>query len=180
MSFMNSYKRLDNLCKDQKRGGITGYIDEMDSRYNGAGIVSGWKDDYNNLKTYRHLRNQIAHDNYAEEEVLCTEEDEIWLDDFYQRILDQKDPLTLYFKRMNKNNEIKKTEKREQLQFQSASLDKTETKPDSVYSSGNFKKGITFPEAKSRTTNKGIGIAGLMLLFLIVLVGTYCFLLFYY
>lgn len=43
MSFMNSYKRLDNLCKDQKRGGITGYIDEMDSRYNGAGIVSGWK-----------------------------------------------------------------------------------------------------------------------------------------
>ena len=59
--------------------------------------MTGWKDDYFQLKHYRYVRNRIAHENNAEEVDLCTEKDVAWLEAFYQRILTQTDPLALYF-----------------------------------------------------------------------------------
>ncbi len=97
MGFMNSYKRLDNLCRDMNGVGVTGYIEDMKREPNGAYAVHGWKDDYRNLKHYRYIRNQIAHDNYADEDNMCTYEDEEWIDCFYQRIMTQSDPLALYY-----------------------------------------------------------------------------------
>lgn len=97
MRFLQAYKRLDNLCRDMNGVGITGYIEDMQNRPNGEYKVTGWKDDYFQLKHYRYIRNRIAHENNAEEVDLCTEKDAAWLDAFYQRILTQTDPLALYF-----------------------------------------------------------------------------------
>ena len=96
MGFMQSYKRLDNLCRDMNGVGVTGYLEDMD-RKSGAGLqVTGWWDDYRQLKYYRHIRNQIAHENNATEEGLCSEDDSAWIEAFHHRILDRMDPLALY------------------------------------------------------------------------------------
>ena len=98
MGFMNSYQRLDNLCRDMNGIGVTGYIKDMESIANRAGNISAWKNDYYKLKHYRYIRNQIAHENYADEGNMCSAEDVVWLEDFYRRIMTQRDPLSLYYK----------------------------------------------------------------------------------
>lgn len=97
MGFMQSYKHLDNLCKEMNGIGISGYIRDMESAANGSVFVSNWKNDYVHLKHYRHIRNKIAHETYADENTLCFPEDSEWLDEFYQRILAQQDPLAVYY-----------------------------------------------------------------------------------
>lgn len=96
MEFMYTYKRLDNLCRDINGIGVTGYIEDMERTTNGSYSVSSWKEDYLNLKKYRHIRNLIAHEADANERNMCSEQDALWLNDFYQRILTQNDPLALY------------------------------------------------------------------------------------
>ena len=71
MGFMRAYKHLDNLCRDMNGIGITGYIEDMEKRTNGSIHVFNWKQDYQQLKHYRHIRNQIAHEDDADEETLC-------------------------------------------------------------------------------------------------------------
>lgn len=95
---MQSYKRLDNLCRDMNGLGVTGYLQDMEQTYDGVTIL-GWKDDYLKLKHYRSIRNQIAHENNASEEILCSLEDTVWIENFYQRILNQTDPLAVYYKK---------------------------------------------------------------------------------
>ncbi len=96
MGYMNSYKQLDNLCRDCGYiNGISDYIEDMERVYDGY-MVPGWQEDYQKLKHYRWVRNQIAHANDADEDNMCTEEDTDWIEDFRQRILDQTDPLTQY------------------------------------------------------------------------------------
>ncbi len=97
MGFMQSYKRLDNLCRDINGIGVTGYIEDM-QRMDGASRVDGWADDYYSLKHYRHIRNQIAHEANAEERNMCSDKDVRWIDSFYSRVMNQKDPLALYAK----------------------------------------------------------------------------------
>lgn len=96
MGFMNSYKRLDNLCKDMNGKGVSGYIEDMERNPNGNYFIADWKNDYKTLKHYRYIRNKIAHDNYAEETNMCSDKDTEWLEAFYKRILNQCDPLSLY------------------------------------------------------------------------------------
>lgn len=98
MGFLNSYKRLDNLCRDMNGIGVTGYIKDMECFARGTYFVPGWKEDYFQLKQYRHIRNRIAHENDINENDLCSAEDSAWLETFYQRILTQNDPLALYYK----------------------------------------------------------------------------------
>lgn len=104
MGFMTSYKRLDNLCKDMNGIGISGYIEDMESIKAEIFSVKEWKDNYYQLKHYRYIRNRIAHDNDAYEETLCTPEDTEWLENFYQKILKQNDPLALHYKLFLKND----------------------------------------------------------------------------
>lgn len=47
MGFMNSYKRLDNLCWDMNGVGVTDYIEDMEYELNDSYYVNGWKYDYN-------------------------------------------------------------------------------------------------------------------------------------
>lgn len=96
MSFMKSYKRLDNLCKDMNDVGVTGYIQDMEQETNGKFYVAGWEDDCSRLKRYRYIRNQIAHENNADEDNMCSDEDTVWIDNFYRRIMERTDPLALY------------------------------------------------------------------------------------
>ena len=99
MGFMEAYKRLERLCRDslQDDRGVSAYIDEMLKTPRGATVVDTWNADLKQLKHYRHLRNQIAHDP-AYTEDMCSAADEKWLKAFYKRIVEGKDPLTLYRK----------------------------------------------------------------------------------
>lgn len=109
IGFMQSYKRLDILCRDMNGIGVTGYIEDMDRTVNGARYVSNWDSDYRQLKYYRHIRNQIAHEVNATEENLCSSKDVAWIEEFYQHILRQTDPLAVYYKevsRLRKNIEV--------------------------------------------------------------------------
>ena len=98
VGFIKSYKHLDNLCEDITGIGFTGYINDMEDRPSAEYHIAGWKQDYLKLKHYRYIRNQIAHENYAEEENMSSPEDTVWLDNFYNRIMNQTDPLALYYK----------------------------------------------------------------------------------
>lgn len=107
MEFQNSYKRLDNLCKDLLRSdsGITSYIKEMEQIQAYSGRIPDWESVYQKLEYYRHIRNQIAHENWANEESLCNDNDAFWLQEFYQKILRQTDPLSQYQRLMKKTME---------------------------------------------------------------------------
>lgn len=100
MGFTDSYKHLEKLCgeilNDNRR--ISAYIDEMIKIPNGSFYVRDWDYDLKQLKHYRWIRNQIAHELNCTEENMCEPEDTLWLDDFYDRIINQTDPLTLYSK----------------------------------------------------------------------------------
>lgn len=98
MGFMESYKHLDKLCGeilgDNRK--LSAYIDEMINLPRGPYLVAGWDDDIKQLKYYRWVRNQIAHDPNCDESNMCNPDDVEWLEDFYLRIMDQTDPLALY------------------------------------------------------------------------------------
>ena len=105
MEFMQAYKRLDSLCRDMNGIGITGYIEGMEQAAKGNLYVLRENTDYQRLKYYRYIRNQIAHEVDATEEKICSPEDAIWIEEFYRRILQQTDPLAMYYKssRLRKN-----------------------------------------------------------------------------
>ncbi len=97
VGFMDSYKRLEKLCgdvlNDDRR--ISAYIDEMLSTVHAEYFVAGWNEDLKKLKHYRWIRNQIVHNpDFSEDS--CTDEDVRWIDNFYNRIMRQTDPLALY------------------------------------------------------------------------------------
>ena len=96
--FIESYKRLEKLCgdllNDNRR--ISACIDEMISLSRGSYLVRDWDDDLKQLKHYRWVRNQIAHEPDCSEENMCEPSDVAWIDGFYSRIMNQTDPLAMY------------------------------------------------------------------------------------
>ena len=100
MSFISSYKHLEKLCGEvmNDRRCISAYIEEMERKPRGAFYVPSWNDDLKALKHYRWVRNQIAHEPDCDEDNMCDEDDVLWLAQFYSRIMNQTDPLTLYRK----------------------------------------------------------------------------------
>lgn len=101
MGFIDSYKHLEKLCgellNDDRR--VSAYIDEMCKVTKGSYYVENWDEDLKKLKHYRYLRNQISHEPGCTEQNMCDPEDELWLDEFYSRIMNQTDPLALYNKK---------------------------------------------------------------------------------
>ncbi len=112
MEFMNAYKHLEKLCgdllNDERR--ISAYIDEMAKISDGTSKVYNWDNDLKKLKHYRWIRNQIVHEPDCQEDNMCHPDDVAWLNNFYSRIMNQTDPLTLYSKN-NKANTSAKTQK---------------------------------------------------------------------
>ncbi len=89
MGFMDSYKRLDNLCKTFScyPKGVSSYIEIMDRSFQSQHMCTGWSSDYDRLKKYHYIRNRIAHDNDVYENDLCNSSDIEWLENFCSRIL---------------------------------------------------------------------------------------------
>lgn len=98
MGFIESYKHLEKLCGEIMNNDrrISAYIDEMENTTRGTYLVPGWNDDLRQLKHYRWVRNQIAHEPDCTESNMCQPSDTIWLDNFHSRIMNQTDPLALY------------------------------------------------------------------------------------
>ncbi len=97
MGFLDSYKRLEKLCgevmDDDRR--LSAYIDAM-MQTPGNYYVRGWTEDLKKLKHYRWVRNKITHEPGCEEYNMCEPGDALWLDRFYERIMNGTDPLALY------------------------------------------------------------------------------------
>ena len=100
MGFLEAYKHLERLCGDilNEERPISAYIEEMKNTPRGAFMISDWDDDLKNLEYYRRIRNKITHEPGCTEENMCDPEDTLWLEDFYERIINQTDPITLYRK----------------------------------------------------------------------------------
>ena len=120
MSFIESYKHLDKMCgevlNDDRR--ISAYIDEMKNTPRGSYLVRGWDDDLKQLKHYRWIRNQIAHEPNCTEENMCEYGDAQWIDDFYDRIMNQSDPLAMYRKATKPYPVAKSAQNHEPAQLQ--------------------------------------------------------------
>ncbi len=124
MNFMFAYKRLDKLCKEcyGSETGISTYISLMERSYNNRYKCIEWEIIYNTLKHYRYMRNQISHNPDVDESDICTATDIVWIEDYYNRIINQTDALAIYRQReiaeKNQRETTRKAEKdrRENLQ----------------------------------------------------------------
>lgn len=100
IEFQEQYKRLDKLCKDiySSSEGVSTYIREMEKTpYNEQRAVYNWDTIYKQLKHLRWMRNQLAHE-IAIDSDFCTQSDIDWIKQFYSKILNCNDPLTLAYK----------------------------------------------------------------------------------
>ena len=115
--FFEEYKKLDNLCKDLFKSdrGVSQYIEEMEcTPFTKSRLVESWQDDYKMLKHVKWIRNNIAHNNdYSG----CNKSDVKSVKDFYQKIINQKDPFSVIDqnsrelqRRNNKNYNTKRTD----------------------------------------------------------------------
>lgn len=113
MGFIDSYKRLEKLCgellDDDRR--VSAYIDAMLSTPRGSYYVDSWDEDLKILKHYRWVRNKISHEPGCTEQNMSEPEDAKWIDEFYSRILNQTDPLSLYRIATRPKSAIKYTQK---------------------------------------------------------------------
>ncbi len=108
MGFMDSYKRLDKLCSEVMGNtkGVSSYIEEMQNTNYGTYYVNGWNEDLKKLKHYRWIRNNIVHEPGCTEQDMCEPSDTLWINNFYSRIMNQTDPIALYYKAAKKQNNV--------------------------------------------------------------------------
>lgn len=108
MGFIESYKHLEKLCGEilNDEGKISAYIDEMKNKPQGSYLVKGWDADLKKLKHYRWIRNKISHDPGCSEDNMCISEDAEWIDCFYDRIMNQTDPLALYYQATKPHRQV--------------------------------------------------------------------------
>ena len=106
MKFIDSYKKLEKICSEKygENHGLSLYIDEMINIPSGEAVVPGWDEDLKQLKHYRWMRNKIVHDPECNEADMCEKSDVKWLENFYSRILSEKDPLSVYQRKINSPN----------------------------------------------------------------------------
>ena len=115
---MESYKHLDKICRE---------------------IFNSDKDDVlRKLKNYRYMRNMYVHDVDTSQYDICTKEDIVWLDKFYNSIMETTDPLAEYrrMKKAEKRSASMKKKPITQIDAEEYNLEKkkathTETETDS-------------------------------------------------
>ena len=98
--FLDEYKRLDNICRDiygetyDKKLGVTLYLEDMEGKtHRGGSKIPRWTSDYNRLKRFRDIRNELVHSRNSITVDICTQEDIDFVRSFRQRILDRTDPI---------------------------------------------------------------------------------------
>ena len=92
LDYLESYKRLDQLCRDMFRtkDGVTEYINQMDRLISRINSKQDWRNFYSRLKYQRRLRNDLVHNTECLD---CTEGDIDEIEYFFDLILKQEDPL---------------------------------------------------------------------------------------
>lgn len=90
VKFLEEYKQLDSLIKDSinSRDGVSEYINRLEGNYN-------FSYEYKLLKNLRWKRNKLSHEANTMYEEFATEKDIDDIKIFYNRILDEKDPLKI-------------------------------------------------------------------------------------
>ena len=91
--FFQEYKKVDKLLAEMYHSdkGVGNYIDEVERTFYPRHSTA------QTLKELRHIRNQLAHDPYIETQI-CTEVQIEWLKNFYQKLQNQQDLLSIYHK----------------------------------------------------------------------------------
>lgn len=89
--FFQEYKKVDKLLAEmyQEDKGVSNYIDELERTFYQRHSTA------QTLKELRYIRNQLAHDPYIDAPI-CTESQIAWLKEFYQKLQNQQDPLSIY------------------------------------------------------------------------------------
>lgn len=113
--FFEEFKHLDKLCGelyDVEKDGVTSYIDDMKSvvQYDYRQIPN-WKQDLEQLIRMRHIRNNLAHAPGAFDEESCTQKDINWVQDFYERILHQLDPIAMLYQKNKEQGQALENQK---------------------------------------------------------------------
>lgn len=110
--FYEAYKKSANFCDDlyQKerekdyKSGIKYYIEDMEhTPFPVASRIPNWNSDLKKLKYLLYLRNQLSHDINTSPGSLATPDDILWIQSFYQRLLNQSDPLALKHQLLSPN-----------------------------------------------------------------------------
>ena len=109
--FFEEFKHLDKLCKEiyNDQYGVTHYIDDMKAvskanyRY-----IPNWENDLEQLIRLRHIRNNLAHAEDAFNEEECKKKDIDWIREFYERILNQSDPMAILYQNTKVKNKTPK------------------------------------------------------------------------
>ena len=94
--FLDAFKHLEKLCNEVygEQHGVTLYINEMERKYGiGSRSIPDWNRDLKYLKFVRHVRNNLVHETDFEYDYSSA--DIKFMKDFYQRIMNQEDPLSL-------------------------------------------------------------------------------------
>ncbi|MBR1861709.1 MAG: hypothetical protein IJ796_07610 [Lachnospiraceae bacterium] len=107
--FLDAFKHLEKLCNEiyGEQHGVTLYINEMEHKYGiGSRSIPDWDRDLKYLKFVRHVRNNLVHETYYEYDYSAA--DIKFMKDFYKRIMNQEDPLSL-LRRQSKG--VRKTKK---------------------------------------------------------------------
>ena len=110
--FFNEYSKLDKLCRelyhklpDDEIKGVTNYIDDMkDTPSHISRTVTDWDECLHALIHIRHIRNQLAHEPGAFEEIDCTQNDIDWVHYFHRSIMEHTDPISQAHKSINRQN----------------------------------------------------------------------------
>lgn len=90
VKFLEEYKQLDSLIKDSinSRDGVSEYINRLEGNNN-------FSYEYKLLKNLRWKRNKLSHEANTMYEEFATEKDIDDIKIFYNRILEENDPLKI-------------------------------------------------------------------------------------
>lgn len=156
--FLEEFKCLEQLCNDcfGVRNGVSTYIDEMEScsqfyTYK----ISEWRNDLHRLRKLRHIRNKLTHEVGTLDMNLCDVDDILWLKNFYNRIIEQNDPLSIVQRIKSAEAERKRTHRDNQ-------------------SIGDFYSDLSSPKNQKQGRAERVGTALLVIiifLLMILLIG---------
>ena len=168
-AFFDAYKKLERFCSDlySEQSGVSAYIADMEAcAARGRAAVPTWNADYQGLKHIRWVRNRIAHE--AESGRLSEASDLSFAQEFYSRLVSEKDPLALLRKAEQSRRGVPK-EKKENASPRSRSAGNGKKQPaSSTRTDGRGKKAST-PRSRSSRLAPVLALVGCVLLILLLL-----------
>ncbi len=108
--FLEEFKNLEKICGEiyeVSTGGVTEYINDMKNvSIREYKDIPNWKEDLNDLKRVRHIRNRLAHEQGAFDEITCKQDDIDWIKMFHDRLSRQSDPMAMLNKKKSSEERV--------------------------------------------------------------------------